>query len=111
MAYRLTGQAEDYAAMTLDELETSKRELEAIRDEAKQLLADMQPFLDEAYRKQQEGEAAKADPRLTQVMGWPIPPDVAAQFASEPQTEEEREYTLKLLGQVMGWGKGEDDNG
>ncbi|MBL8165420.1 MAG: hypothetical protein JNJ61_25780 [Anaerolineae bacterium] len=103
MAFELIGQAEDYAQMDLAALEAEKRALEAIRDRVKGLLSDMQPHLDAAYAAQQREEAAKADPALTQHMGWPIPPETLLKLKDEPQTDEEREYTLKVLGEVMGW--------
>ena len=103
MAFELIGQPEDYAQMDLAALEAEKRALEAIRDRVKQYLSDMQPHLDAAYAAQQREEAAKADPKLTQYMGWPIPPETLLQLKDEPQTDEERAYTLKVLGQIMGW--------
>ena len=59
----------DYETMTLEELLAENDRLWAIRQEAKQKQAELQPYLDAAWEDKAKADAAKADPTLTQGIG------------------------------------------
>lgn len=59
----------EYADMTLEELEAANK---WFRDQIQELKANQRellPYLDAAWREQNKADAAKADPNLTQGVG------------------------------------------